>query len=65
MGVSFVKDFIMEVSVVNASNNRYLAGFVMTSLACVQVRVQQRFSPLSLLFQRVKIYAAYKRRSIF
>jgi|GEM_PF-3501921 len=55
----------MEVSVVNASNNRYLAGFVMTSLACVQVRVQQRFSPLSLLFQRVKIYAAYKRRSIF
>jgi len=32
VGVSFVKDFIMEVSVVNASNNRYLAGFVMTSL---------------------------------
>jgi len=50
VGVSFVKDFIVKVSVVNASNNRCIAGSVMASLACDPVRVQQRFSPLSLLF---------------
>ena len=65
MGVSFVKDFIVKdfivkdfivkVSVVNASNNRCIAGSVMASLACDPVRVQQRFSPQPLPFQRVKL----------
>ena len=63
MGVSFVKDFIVKVSVVNASNNRCIAGSVMASLACDPVRVQQRFSPQPLPFQRVKL-TQYISRSI-
>ncbi|MDA9367398.1 hypothetical protein N9R40_01960 [bacterium] len=50
-----VKGFIVKVSVVSASNNRCIAGSGKASLACDPVRVQQRFSPLLLPFQRVKL----------
>ena len=63
MKVSIVKTSVVKVSITLVSNNRRVAGFVESSLACDRVRVKQRFSPLSLLLQTVKFGAACTSRS--